>query len=138
MSDDLVWRPGRLQELSEDECRELLRTRQVGRVAFVNDTGPTVVPVNFVLAENAIVFRTSPHSEMAQQLNGRRVAFEVDDVDDFNQSGWSVLVRGTGRFVESPTALSEAARPDTWAEGVRTLFVRIEIDLLTGRRLLGT
>src|SRR5215217_2525210 len=102
MSDVPLWRPGRLRELNEHECRELIGSRSVGRVAFVDTTGPAVLPVNFVVADDAVVFRTSPHNEMARHLDGQPVAFEVDHVDDFTQSGWSVLVRGTGRFVESP------------------------------------
>jgi hypothetical protein len=103
MSDEQqLWRAGRLQELGKDECRELLASQAVGRVAFVDDTGPTVLPANFVLADDAVIFRTSPRTELARYLDGRRVAFEVDDIDDFRQSGWSVLVRGAARFVELP------------------------------------
>jgi uncharacterized protein len=138
MPEEPLWRPGRLRELGEEECRDLLGSRSVGRVAFVDAAGPTVLPVNFVMVEDALVFRTSPHNEMARHLDGRQVAFEVDHVDDFTQSGWSVLVRGTSRFVESPEDLPGSARPSAWPEGVRSLFVRIDIGSLSGRRLLGS
>jgi hypothetical protein len=85
-----------------------------------------------------VIFRTSPRTELARYLDGRRVAFEVDEIDDFRQSGWSVLVRGAARFVELPGELPEEQRPASWAEGIRSLFVRIELEVVTGRRLLGS
>jgi len=137
MTNEMLWRAGRLQELSEGECRELLGSASVGRIAFVDDTGPTVLPVNFVMSGNGLIFRTSPRTELARYIDGRRVAFEGDDFDEFHQSGWSVLVRGVARFVEEPGELPADERPTPWAEGIRSLFVRIETDTVTGRRLLG-
>ncbi len=65
------------------------------------------------------------------------MAFEVDEFDDYTQSGWSVLVRGVASFVAADElARDEGLRPFPWADGVRTLIVRITPVSVSGRRLL--
>ena len=131
------WFPGRLTEMSAGECRQLMLGTSVGRVVFLDDVGPAALPVNFVLDGSAVLFRTSPHNSLARHLEGANVAFEVDDFDDYTQSGWSVLVRGVASYVppgELPD--DEEGQPYPWADGIRTLVVRITPDLVTGRRLL--
>ena len=44
MNADERWFQGHLQELDEAECWELVRSREVGRVAYVDQLGPMVVP----------------------------------------------------------------------------------------------
>lgn len=128
---------GRLVELSADECWTLLKACAVGRVAWSGPEGTTVLPVNFVVAGQMIVFRTSPYSAPARECDNLPVAFEVDEVDPFTRSGWSVLARGTARLVYDDS-LVPANGPDleVWAAGRRALHVVIEPRELTGRRLL--
>lgn len=131
------WFQGRLTELAEDECLELLAAKQVGRLALVDPDGPLVVPVNYALHHGTVFFRTSPHTAVGRHARSAPVAFEVDDIDDFTQSGWSVLVRGRAEYVDPddlPTAAGEGPKP--WPQGVRTLHVRIVPRSITGRRLL--
>lgn len=130
------WYPSHLTELSTAECYELLAARQVGRVAFVVDDTPVVLPVNHAVDGEDIVFRTSPRTELGRRMIHGRVAFEVDDFDEFNQTGWSVLLQGSVEYDDSAGPWPEdEAQP--WAEGVRNLVVRIRPRLVTGRRLVG-
>jgi hypothetical protein len=130
------WYPGRLTELSTEECYELLASRPVGRIAFVVGDSPIVLPVNHTVDGDDIVFRTSPRTELGRRMIRGRVAFEVDDFDEFNQSGWSVLFQGSVEYDDSDVPWPEdQSRP--WAEGVRNLVVRIRPRLVTGRRLMG-
>jgi nitroimidazol reductase NimA-like FMN-containing flavoprotein (pyridoxamine 5'-phosphate oxidase superfamily) len=48
---------GIYEDLSIDECLELLRTHQFGRIAVVIDGGPVVFPINYAI-DGAVVFRT--------------------------------------------------------------------------------
>ena len=130
------WFPSHVREIPIEECLELLASRPVGRVAYVISGGPVVVPVNHVLDGEDIIFRTSPHTDLGRQMIRGRVAFEVDDFDEFNQSGWSVLVQGSAEYDDSDTVWP-VDRPQPWAEGTRILVVRIRSHLITGRRLLG-
>jgi uncharacterized protein len=137
MSTSERWFPGRLTEMSAGESQDLMGSTSVGRVGFVDEDGPVVLPVNYVLDGDTVLFRTSPHNIVARHVDSAIVAFEVDEFDDYTQSGWSVLVRGSASFVD-PEDLpgDEALRPFSWADGVRTLFVRITPRSVTGRRLL--
>jgi hypothetical protein len=130
-----LWGRGRVVELDEAESRELLAGCKVGRIVFVDDLGPVALPVNFVVSEDAVVFATAPHNSIARHVRNRPVSFVVDDLDEFNRSGWSVLVRGTARFVDSVRDLPEG-RPDPWAQGQRTLFVEVAVESVSGRRVL--
>jgi hypothetical protein len=133
------WISGRLIELASDECLRLLGTHAVGRVAWNGPTSPTVLPVNFVVVDSEIWFRTAAHSSLSREIDDLAVAFQVDDVDEFTRSGWSVLVRGTAHVVYD-VARIPGAWPDleTWPSGAHALHVVIEARQITGRRLLAS
>src|SRR5262245_20910313 len=50
---------GRLERLDPDECLRLIAPGGVGRVAFNEPDGPAVIPVNYVLQNDAIIIRTA-------------------------------------------------------------------------------
>jgi nitroimidazol reductase NimA-like FMN-containing flavoprotein (pyridoxamine 5'-phosphate oxidase superfamily) len=130
-------RTPRFTELTEAECRALLATHGVGRLAVPADTGPLVVPVNYQVADGAIVFRTQPGTTPAE-AEGHQVAFEVDRIDEAFSEGWSVLVRGPARAVTDPdeaARLDEQAYTTPWAGGPRDMWLRIEPVAVTGRRI---
>lgn len=140
MPDTDRWFPAHLKELSRDECWELLGTRPVGRVGCADSDGPIIFPVNFVVeTERAVLFRTAPHSVLAQHLlssTSTPISFQVDDFDEYNQTGWSVLLRGKPSVVEQGGLPADDERPEPWAEGTRTLYVRLTPTDITGRRLV--
>ena len=136
MTDDNRWFPGHLHELDEAECWELVRSREVGRIAYTDDRGPMVVPVTYVVGEKSVLFRVAPYTELARYLPDTRVALEVDDIDYFTRSAWNVVVRGRIDAVKSDDLPASGARPTPWAEGQRTLHLRLTPDMVTGRRLL--
>ncbi|MCH5671918.1 helix-turn-helix domain-containing protein [Streptomyces gilvus] len=124
-------------ELSATECRALLDTHGVGRIAVPTASGPLVVPVNYSVVDGAIVFRTAPGTTPAR-ASGHRVAFEVDRIDDAFSSGWSVLVRGYAEIVTDPAEagrLAELAHSTPWAGGRRDQWVRVDPLAVTGRRI---
>jgi nitroimidazol reductase NimA-like FMN-containing flavoprotein (pyridoxamine 5'-phosphate oxidase superfamily) len=114
-------RPVRWQELSKSECFELLARQQLGRVAVVDDRGPIVFPVNFVLDRHTVVFRTAEGTKLDAASTGPRVAFEVDGTDAPARTGWSVVVRGEAVEVTGPAELARLRalllRP--WVPGAR-------------------
>jgi len=127
----------RWQELTKSECFDLLAQEHLGRVAFVDDLGPLVVPVNFVLDRHMVVFRTGEGTKLDAAVRGSRVAFEVDGADPAARTGWSLLVRGEAIEVTDPAELARlrALRLDPWAPGAKTHYVRILPAVLTGRRI---
>lgn len=137
MSQAMSWGEGRLVELDPEECWSLLAARSVGRIAFEDGHGPCVLPVNHVAGDGKIRFKTSPYGVLAGAIDGQRVAFEVDDVDDFHSSGWSVLMRGRATLLEAST-WGAADDPAPWPEGQHPLLVEIEPTEVSGRRLMGS
>ncbi len=132
------WFPGRLRDVPPTECLELAASRSVGRISYCTESGPVTVPVNHVLVEGDILLRTSPHSDLGQHLLAEpRVCYEVDDFDEFNQSGWSVLIQGEATIIDPDELPAGAERPAPWAEGARTLHIRIRGDNVSGRRVMG-
>jgi nitroimidazol reductase NimA-like FMN-containing flavoprotein (pyridoxamine 5'-phosphate oxidase superfamily) len=136
MSFDERWFQGHLRELDEAECWELVRSREVGRIAYVDDRGPMVVPITFVVGEEYLLFRVAAYSEVARHLPDGRAAMEVDDIDYFTRSGWSVVVRGRVDVVNTDDLPAEGERPTPWPKGQRSLHLRLTPDAVTGRRLL--
>ncbi|MER6459342.1 pyridoxamine 5'-phosphate oxidase family protein [Streptomyces sp. NPDC001228] len=132
-----LWHP-RFRELSPEECRVLLSTHGVGRVAVSGSDGrPVVVPVNYEVVDEAIVYRTAPHTVAARTAE-TEVAFEVDHVDQAFGQGWSVLAVGRASVVTDPGAvrrLSQHAHTTPWAGGEREMWVSIRPASLTGRRI---
>lgn len=109
----------------------------LGRVAVVDDRGPDLVPVNFVLDRHMVVFRTDEGMKLDAASCGSRVAFEVDRTDGVDHTGWSVLVRGEAVEVIDPAELAHLRklRLTPWAPGPKTRYVRILPAALTGRRI---
>jgi uncharacterized protein len=131
--------PALLQELPTEECSELLAAKSVGRLGFNGPDGPQVLPVNYVVRLGDIFFRTAAEGTLSRAILAGRVAFEVDDIDEFMQRGWSVLAVGAAEVVDDPELLAELAGdqgPEPWAVGTRPQVVRIRTERMTGRRVL--
>jgi uncharacterized protein len=134
-------RPGhqaRWEELTKGECFRLLTREHLGRVAAVDDRGPVVFPVNFVLDRHTIVFRTDEGTKLDAACRGSRVALQIDGTDAAARTGWSVLVRGEAVEVTDPAELARLRRLplQPWAPGAKIHYVRILPAALTGRRIV--
>ena len=126
----------KMYELEEDVCRQMLARCNFGRVAFGDAAeGPTILPVNCLFSDGAVLFRAQAGSALDRLRRGRVVAFEADQVDLIAESGWSVLVRGTATHVRDPARI--AALADTavhpWAPGPRDRWIEIHAQQITGR-----
>ena len=126
-----------LEVLARAECLSLLRRATIGRVAISVDALPAVLPVNFSLIGEDIVFRTNPGAKMDAAMANNVIAFEVDDVDPVYQTGWSVLVQGMASEVVEPEQVAEMrmAPLRAWAGNGRDRFVRIPTQHVSGRRI---
>jgi hypothetical protein len=109
----------------------------VGRIFYTRRALPAVELVNFALDEGDIVIRTDGNGKLAAATRGAVVAFEADQVDPADQSGWSVTAIGPSREVTDPGELARlrtiGLRP--WAPGERDHFICISPVMLNGRRL---
>ncbi len=130
-----IWSGGRLVDLTEDECWKLLRSASIGRLVWC-DAEPQVVPINFAEHHGELWIRGRDDSHLTHTCDGRPVAFEVDEIDEFTRSGVSVVVHGTGRERTMEEMISSDAYPDSWPEGPTSGVLSISVASVTGRRLL--
>ena len=123
--------------LTEPEAWALLRSGDFGRVGVTIGALPAAFPVNYVVIDDAIVFRTSPGTKLSAATDHAVGAFEVDDRDPATRSGWSVLAVGASEVVHDVDLLLQAAATglEPYAGGTRGHLVRIRPELLSGRRV---
>ena len=126
-----------LELLDYDDCVSLLRRVSIGRVGVSVGGLPAIFPVNFVVDGDSVVFRTGRGTKLAAATDNAVLAFECDEVDPFEHSGWSVLVVGQAEVVTDPaeSGRMERLRLSPWAGGRRDQFVRVPLELVSGRRI---
>jgi nitroimidazol reductase NimA-like FMN-containing flavoprotein (pyridoxamine 5'-phosphate oxidase superfamily) len=127
--------PG-FRTLPRARCLSLLGSAAVGRVGLSVGALPAILPVNFVLARDRVVFRTVPGSKLDSALARTVVAFEADGYDAAGTWGWSVLVQGMATELTAASDLEDARRlPLTaWAfPGGAPRFVAVETTFVSGR-----
>lgn len=127
-----------LELLTEDEARSLLATGEVGRVGITIGAMPAIFPVNYRVIDGSILFRTSPGSKMAAAVAGAVVAFEVDDYELADRTGWSVLAVGRSQVVHDLDVTFRLldAHLEPLADGRRANIVRITPEFISGRRIV--
>ncbi|HEV7679807.1 MAG TPA: pyridoxamine 5'-phosphate oxidase family protein [Candidatus Dormibacteraeota bacterium] len=122
----------------EDSTGLLQRGSFVGRVGFIHDGRPHIVPVNY-LAEtpDTIVFWSMEGTKLSALAGGAAVVFEVDDQRPLYHAGWSVIARGTASEVTDPHELERLRRGPlrSWAASAGGRWIRIRVDEVTGRRI---
>jgi nitroimidazol reductase NimA-like FMN-containing flavoprotein (pyridoxamine 5'-phosphate oxidase superfamily) len=127
-----------LELLTEDEARGLLATGEVGRVGITIGAMPAIFPVNYRVIDGWIVFRTAPGSKMSAASQGAVVAFEVDDYQLADRTGWSVLAVGPAEVVHDLDMAFKVrdAGLEPLAGGRRATIVRIQPTFVSGRRIV--
>jgi uncharacterized protein len=128
---------GEVMELSRSECETLLRRGVVGRVAIATPQGPHIAPLNYSISEGSVVLCTTPYSLLGTYGRDSLLAFEIDHFEQVHERGWSVVVRGRAEPVEDAAELRNLVRvlPHPWAAGRRSLYLRIPLTEVSGRRL---
>ena len=91
-----------LEVLNRADCLQLLRTASLGRIGITAGALPTILPINFRVDGERILFRTGVGTKLDAATRGTVVAFEADDIDPMYHSGWSVVVTGVAREVDDP------------------------------------
>jgi uncharacterized protein len=129
---------GRFRELSEADCKQRLAEHTAGRVGFIAPDGPQILPVTYQYRNGTVIFRTSPFGPLSGLIRRTSIAFEIDDIDEENETGWSVLVLGFAEAMAHDYLLRTAweSGPVPWAEGTRNLFIEITPRTITGRSVV--
>jgi uncharacterized protein len=126
-----------LAVLDEAECRRLLATASIGRVAFTEGAMPAIQPASFAVSGNDVLIPTGLGSKMAAGSRGAVLAFEVDDYDLTERTGWNVTVIGPSRLISDSrhvTALN-ALGVLPWAPATTHCYIALHMAVVRGRRI---
>jgi nitroimidazol reductase NimA-like FMN-containing flavoprotein (pyridoxamine 5'-phosphate oxidase superfamily) len=143
-----------IHEMSDFECRKVLQSASVGRIACARDGQPYVVPIYFSFDGTYIYGFTTIGQKVEWMRSNSLVCFEVDQITNRNE--WVSIVV-FGRYEELPdTPECECARIQAfqflqkramWWEpaymsqahrdqphSLAPVFYRIHIEKMTGHR----
>jgi nitroimidazol reductase NimA-like FMN-containing flavoprotein (pyridoxamine 5'-phosphate oxidase superfamily) len=126
MNDEVV------TELTSEECWEMLRDEEFGRLAFRLVDEVHITPINYAVEGGSLLFRTAEGNKLLAVAMGSAVAFEIDRYGE--DSARSVVVRGTARLLpedEAHRAENVPLRP--WVPTLRYNVVEIEPKVVSGR-----
>lgn len=130
-----------LVPIPEAECWGLLAEAPLARIGFSTDGGPDVLPVNHLVHDGRLVFRSAPGSKLGVAAAGSTVAIEVDEYDPESHTGWSVVAYGHAHIVTEPEHLSELHSIDfaPWTSpDLRDLWIEVDVERISGRRVEAT
>ena len=111
--------------ITAEECLRLLGEDEIGRLGVVHGNSPVVLPVNYQLDGETIVFRTS-HGTKLDAGPRSPACFEIDSFDRTTKSGWSVMVSGRLEEVsvyEMNNETQQKVQP--WVDGKRDHWMRL-------------
>lgn len=126
-----------LEVLEREDCVQLLEQHRLGRLGLSSGALPTILPVNY-WSDGAFVYvRTSAGTKLDAALRDAVVAFEVDDANGMEHTGWSVVITGVAREVTDRDELERLASAPLprWARSLGDHIIAISTEIVTGRRL---
>jgi nitroimidazol reductase NimA-like FMN-containing flavoprotein (pyridoxamine 5'-phosphate oxidase superfamily) len=124
-----------IEELAVEACWPRLAQVPTGRLCFVDNGEPMVLPLNHVVDGHSVVVRTASGTATHRLASGVTVAFEADATRPATCEGWSVVVRGHLAEVTDEQELADLGRLSLhpWASGRRDHYLRLRPWAVTGR-----
>ena len=121
-----------ITEMTSDECWQLLRTEEFGRLAFRLVDEVHITPLNYAVDGDVLLFRTAEGDKLLGVVMGSEVAFEIDRFD--GESARSVVVRGSARLLgEDEAHRAENVPLRSWVGTHKYNVVEIAPKVVTGR-----
>ena len=144
----------RIIEMSQQECKELLKRVSIGRLGCSLDDQPYVVPVGFSYEPDYIYIFSTLGKKIKWMRKNPKVCLQADEIG--NRSNWlSVIVTGTYLELREPQyttqlehALEQLEQYSEWWRNplaqrreqtrdlsIETVFFRIDIGAMSGRTM---
>ncbi|WP_120337591.1 pyridoxamine 5'-phosphate oxidase family protein [Cryobacterium soli] len=95
-----------VQVLSNDECWELLISSSFGRLAAAVADDIEIFPLNFVAADQRLLFRTAEGTKLLALTVNNKVVLETDAIG--RTDAWSVVVKGIARVLDTQAEIDAA------------------------------
>lgn len=122
-----------VHEMTTEECWELLRSEEFGRLAFHLAEQVHITPINYAVDGDTLLFRTAEGSKLLAVVMNPDIAFEIDRYTE--DTAWSVILRGTARQLDEHDehrAENVPLRP--WVPTLKYNVVEITPTEISGRR----
>lgn len=124
---------GPVHVLHPEQCWGFLREREFGRLAYHLLGEVHIVPINYALDGERLVFMTAEGSKLFGVTANCDVAFEVDDVA--HEHATSVICRGRAHVLEGRAAdVVERLPVRPWFDTPKPVVVAIDVEEISGRR----
>ena len=125
---------GPITVLDDREAWNRLSSVALGRLVTSFGGQLEIFPVNFVVQNDTVLFRTAEGTKLFTTVMNDQVLFEADD--HTVAGGWSVIVRGTARVLTAADEIHTADRAQLmpWVPTEKLRYVRITPDEVSGRR----
>lgn len=125
-----------IQNLSGEESLELLATKTFGRLVVRRKDDMDLFPLNYLVHEGEIYFRTAEGSKLFSLTLNNDVLFEADNVDGDSQEAWSVVVKGTARTLSSNAEIEAADQLPLkpWLPTLKYNYVVVSPNEISGRK----
>jgi nitroimidazol reductase NimA-like FMN-containing flavoprotein (pyridoxamine 5'-phosphate oxidase superfamily) len=124
---------GPISVLDDNEAWNLLSSVALGRLVTTFGGQLEIFPVNFVVQNGTVLFRTAEGTKLFTTVMNERVLFEADDHSA--DEGWSVIIRGTARMLSGADEIREAEQTGLmpWVPTEKLRFVRVTASEISAR-----
>jgi hypothetical protein len=122
-------------DLSAEECWALLRTQELGRVAYRLVDEVHIVPINYLVDRGRLIVRTASGNKLLAAALHSDAALEIDCVEE--TTAWSVVARGRfHRLSEDEQAELDDSRLHSWVPTPKYETLALLPAEVTGRGFL--
>lgn len=125
-----------MEILDDDASWKLLEGQVVGRMGVAVAGEVDIFPLNYLVHERTIVFKTAQGSKLAALAANARVTFEIDGYSPESGDAWSVVVKGVAQSLQRLSEIYSAEDLPLfpWNASPKEYFVRITPRHIAGRR----
>jgi hypothetical protein len=123
-----------VRPLSPGECRDRLRRRHEGRLAYRTGRGPRCVVVNYAVREDEILLRVPEFNEICQYAPGCEVCLVIDEMLGADGEWVEVTASGVASVIDhrEHTSREWDDLDEIWPSGVTASTLRVPIAELHG------
>jgi nitroimidazol reductase NimA-like FMN-containing flavoprotein (pyridoxamine 5'-phosphate oxidase superfamily) len=127
-----------LEVIDPAECMKLISLETLGRLGYIDLDRPNIVPVNYRSVDGNIFIRSLEGQKLESAHRRDATCLEVDRLDKWGRTGWSVVVHGTLEVIKDAAHLQQAWEndPQPWAHSETFTWLRMEPRSVTGRRVV--
>ncbi|WP_418006007.1 pyridoxamine 5'-phosphate oxidase family protein [Mycobacterium sp. PDNC021] len=126
--------------LNDAEAMKLIASVDHGRIIFTRNALPAVRLVNHLIDDGQVILRTRLNQALTKAVRpipnaGVVVAYEVDQLDLQEHTGWSVVVTGMATTINDPEQLTRYERLHPWVNPASDNVLAITPQIISGIRI---